>query len=213
MIGPHRLACKTRLLDGLTGLDLTLDPQVIERLLDYIELLVERNAQVNLTAVRDPLEMVTRHLLDSLSIAKYVQGRSLVDIGSGAGLPGIPLALVAPERKVILVDSNGKKARFLNEAVKMLKLENAAVEHKRIEQMTERFDCVTARAFASLPDMLKLGTKLLAPDGIWLAQKGRYPETEIAAVPPQFVVVATHKLQVPGLDAERHVVIIRRADR
>ncbi len=211
-MGQDRAARHSLLIAGLTSLQLALNAQTVDKLLNYIELLAKRTAEVNLTAVRDPLQMVTRHLLDSLSIAKYVEGHSLIDIGSGAGLPGIPLALIAPQRQVLLVDSNGKKVRFLNEAVQTLELRNTRVVQQRIEQIKERFDCVTARAFATLPEMLKLGGHLLAPNGAWLAQKGRYPEAEIAAVPREFKVMATHKLQVPGLDAQRHLVVIRRAD-
>jgi 16S rRNA (guanine527-N7)-methyltransferase len=166
------------------------------------------NATYNLSAIRDPAEMVTRHLLDSIAVVPYVRGATLADLGTGAGLPGIPLALVAPERAVTLVDSNGKKTRFLRAAVRELGLANVRVVEGRVEAATGRFDCVTARAFASLADMLGWGGHLLAPGGRWLALKGRFPQDELASLPPGFAVQAVEPLAVPGLDAERHVVII-----
>lgn len=212
MTALDRRACHSRLLTGLHSLGLSLSTQIIEKLLDYLELLLVWNAKFNLTAVRDPLQMVTRHLLDSLSISPYVTGRTLIDIGSGAGLPGIPLALIEPARQVLLVDSNGKKVRFLCEAIQVLGLVNTQATWSRIEQIKQTFDCVTARAFSTLEEMLKLGGHLLAKDGVWLAQKGRYPDAELATLPRTFTVVATHKLHVPDLDAERHLVIIRRTN-
>jgi 16S rRNA (guanine527-N7)-methyltransferase len=155
--------------------------------------------------------MVTRHLLDSLAIVPYVQGASLADLGTGPGLPGIPLAIAAPGREVLLVDSNGKKVRFLREAIRALKLEGVRAVQSRVEDVQGRFDCVTARAFASLADMLAWGGHLLAPHGIWLAMKGKPPAEEIAALPPGFAVEAIHALDVPGLGAERSLVAIRRA--
>jgi len=200
-----------QLESGLAELKLTLPEGGTAALLDYVDLLARWNAAYNLTAVRDPLEMVTRHLLDSLAIAPYVSGASLVDLGTGPGLPGIPLAIAAPERAVTLVDSNGKKVRFLREAVRSLKLGNARAVEGRVEAVKGQFDCITARAFASLADMLGWGGHLLAPGGVWLALKGRYPDDELAGVPAAFRVEGVHKLHVPGLDADRHVVVLRRA--
>jgi len=205
-----RDSLRRRLVAGLSTLALALDDAAIERLLDYVELLVRWNAAYNLTAVRDPAEMVTRHLLDSLAIAPHVSGATLADLGSGAGLPGIPLAIAAPERAILLVDSNGKKARFLREAVRKLALAKTRVAESRVENVEGTFDCVTARAFASLGDMLAWGGHLLAPDGRWLALKGRFPDDELAAVPDAFEIETTIELNVPGLDAERHLVILKR---
>ncbi len=199
-----------RLVAGLAALQLDLPASAIERLLDYVDLLTRWNATYNLSAVRDPLEMVTRHLLDSLAIVPHVSGASLADLGSGAGLPGIPLAIVAPQRTVSVVDSNGKKTRFLRAAVRELKLDNVRVVESRVEAVDGRFDCITARAFASLTEMLAWGGPLLAPDGVWLALKGRFPQDELAAVASPFAVEAVVPLRVPGLDAERHVVVIKR---
>ena len=206
-----RDSLRQRLGAGLAALQIELPPATIERLLDYVDLLARWNATYNLSAVRDPAEMVTRHLLDSLAILPHVHGATLADLGSGAGLPGIPLAIVAPERRVTVVDSNGKKTRFLRAAVRELALANVQVAESRVEQVTGRFDCITARAFASLADMLGWGGHLLAAEGVWLALKGRFPQDELAALPPAFRVDAVVPLVVPGLDAERHAVIIKHA--
>jgi 16S rRNA (guanine527-N7)-methyltransferase len=205
-----RPALQHRLEQGLAALGLALPAGAIERLLDYQALLERWNGAYNLTAVRDPAEMVTRHLLDSLAILPHVEGASLADLGTGPGLPGIPLAIAAPGREVLLVDSNGKKVRFLREAIRALRLEGVRAVQSRVEDVQGRFDCVTARAFASLADMLAWGGHLLAPDGIWLAMKGKPPAEEIATLPPGFAVEAIHALDVPGLGAERSLVAIRR---
>ena len=206
-----RVLLHDRLAHGLAELGLALPAGAIERLLDYQALLERWNSAYNLTAVRDPAEMVTRHLLDSLAILPYVQGASLADLGTGPGLPGIPLAIAAPGREVLLVDSNGKKVRFLREAIRALKLEGVRALQSRVEEVQGRFDCITPRDFASLPDMLAWGGHLLAPTGCWLAMKGKPPAEEIAALPPGFAVEAVHALAVPGLDGERSLVAIRRA--
>lgn len=202
---------RQRLRAGLTALSLDLNDATIEQLLDYVELLLRWNAAYNLTAVRDAGEMVTRHLLDSLAVLPYVTGATLADLGTGAGLPGIPLALAKPDLDVHLVDSNGKKTRFLREAVRHLKLSGRAQVHEcRVEAVTGEFDCITARAFATLSDMLTWGGHLLKPDGRWLALKGRFPQDELDNLPVGFTIEAVHRLDVPGLDAERHLVIIKR---
>lgn len=203
-----RLPLDTQLDQGLAALGLDLPAATRTRLLDYLALLQRWNATFNLTAVRDPEAMVTLHLLDSLAIAPYVTGSSLLDVGTGAGLPGIPLALIAPERRVSLLDTNGKKTRFLREVVRQLGLDNVQVLQQRVENAEGRYDCITARAFASLADMLRLGGHLLAPQGHWLAMKGRFPQEELEQLPDGFRVEAVHPLQVPGLDAERHLVVI-----
>jgi 16S rRNA (guanine527-N7)-methyltransferase len=139
-----------------------------------------------------------------------VSGATLADLGSGAGLPGIPLAIAVPERETLLVDSNGKKARFLREAVRRLDLERVRVAESRVEDVAGAFDCITARAFASLADMLGWGGHLLAPGGTWLAMKGRIAEDEVDAVPADFRVEKIVTLNVPGLDAERHLIVLKR---
>jgi len=201
---------RQRLLAGLTRLKLELDDATIEQLLDYVDLLMRWNAAYNLTAVRDAGEMVTRHLLDSLAVLPYVTGQTLVDLGTGAGLPGIPLALARPDLDVCLVDSNGKKARFLREAVRHLRLKRTRVEECRVEAVSGEFDCVTARAFATLTDMLTLGGHLLGDEGRWLALKGRFPQDELDSLPAGFSIETVQRLDVPGLEAERHLVIIKR---
>lgn len=201
---------RQRLVAGLAALHLDLPAAAVERLLAYVELLARWNATYNLSAVRDVDGMVTRHLLDSLAVLPYVRGATLADLGSGAGLPGLPFAIASPQRAVTLVDSNGKKTRFLRAAVRELGLSNVQVVESRVEAVEGTYDCVTARAFASLAEMLSWGGHLLAADGVWLALKGRFPEDELAAVPGGFRVEKIDALAVPGLDAERHVVVIKR---
>lgn len=208
----ERASLYARLQAGLAELGLAPGADACERLLDYLELLARWNTTYNLTAVRGPVEMVTRHLLDSLAVAKLVRGDSLADLGTGAGLPGIPLAILAPERRHVLIDSNGKKVRFLREAVRTLALFNVRVEQCRVEDARGQFDCITARAFATLGEMLKLGGHLLAPDGIWIALKGQLSKDEILGVPPGFVVAEVKALHVPGLGAARQAAIIKRTN-
>jgi 16S rRNA (guanine527-N7)-methyltransferase len=203
-----RDALQARLEQGIAELGLTVPAEAVPRLLDYQALLERWNAAYNLTAVRDPAEMITRHLLDSLAILPYVQGATLADLGTGPGLPGIPLAIVAPGREILLVDSNGKKVRFLREAIRALKLEGVRAVQSRVEDVQGQFDCITARAFASLADMLGWGGHLLAPGGIWLAMKGRRPDDELPGMPTGFEVRAFHELAVPGLQAERSLLVL-----
>lgn len=201
---------QTRLERGIAALGLQLPADAVERLLDYQALLARWNATYNLTAIRDPAEMVSRHLVDSLAILPYVQGTTLADLGTGPGLPGIPLAIAAPGREVLLVDSNGKKVRFLREAIRSLKLANVRAVQSRVEDVEGQFDCITARAFASLADMLDWGGHLLTREGIWLAMKGKHPEDELAGVPDGFEVRAIHALGVPDVGGERHLVVLGR---
>lgn len=205
-----RAVLQTQLEKGTTTLGLELSGAAIDRLLDYQALLQRWNATYNLTAVREAQEMVSRHLLDSLAILPFVRGSSLADLGTGPGLPGIVLAIAAPGREMLLVDSNGKKVRFLREAIRSLKLEGVRAVQSRVEAVEGQFDCVTARAFASLADMLGWGGHLLAPNGVWLAMKGKRPDDELPGVPAGFTVQATHALKVPGVDGERHLLEIGR---
>ena len=195
-------------------LALRLDPALAEPLTRYLALLLRWNAAYNLTAIRDPREMVTKHLLDSLAMAPFVASVStLADLGTGAGLPGIPLAIAMSGLRVTLVESNGKKARFMREAVRTLGLGNAEVAESRIEALNRpnEFMAITARALATLPQILNLGGHLLAADGVLLAMKGARPDDEIAALPAGWALREMHALTVPGLDAERHIVVIGRA--
>ncbi len=196
---------------GLAALGL--DASLAAPLRRYLELLARWNRTYNLTAIRDPGEMVTLHLLDSLSMHAHVRGVArLADLGTGAGLPGIPLAIALPELQVTLVESNGKKARFLREAVRTLGLANVRVAESRAEalDMPGAFDAITARAMATLADLVTAGGHLLAPGGRLLAMKGARPDAEIADLPPGWRVEAVHPLAVPGLAAERHLVVVGR---
>ena len=177
------------------------------------QLLARWNATYNLTAIRDPREMLAKHLLDSLAMQPFVRDiATLADLGTGPGLPGIPLAIATPNLQVTLVESNGKKARFLREAVRQLKLANVQVAESRIEAFRPgtTFDAITARALATLPLILELGGHLPGADGRLLAMKGVLPEDEIAALPAGWRVAAIHPLRVPGLSAERHLLEIVR---
>ena len=190
------------------GLPTTLAP----RLLDYLTLLERWNRTYNLTAIRDPREMLVKHLLDSLAMHPYVEHERLADLGTGPGLPGIPLALAKPALRVSLVESNGKKARFLREAVRSLGLANAEVRESRAEALAEpgAYDIITARALDRLAGILAVGGHLLRPGGRLLALKGVYPRDELAELPAGWRLLAVHPLTVPGLGAERHLVEIAR---
>lgn len=205
-------ALRPELAAGLVQLDL--DAALAAPLLEYLALLARWNATYNLTAIRDPREMLAKHVLDSLAMQPFVRElRTLADLGTGPGLPGIPLAIATPSLQVTLVESNGKKARFLREAVRQLKLSNVEVAESRIEAFRPdaRFDAITARALATLPLILQLGGHLPGADGRLLAMKGVLPEDEIAALPPGWRLAAVHPLRVPGLSAERHLLEIVRS--
>ena len=197
---------------------LQLDRALAEPLLAYLALLLRWNAAYNLPAIRDPREMVAKHLLDSLAMHAATAplaaaGGSLADLGTGAGFPGIPLAIAQPGLQVALVESNGKKARFLREAVRSLGLANAKAVESRIEAFDApaAFDAITARALATLPLILELGGHLLKPGGVLLAMKGVVPSEEIAALPAGWQVRDVRPLAVPGLAAERHLVVVGRS--
>jgi len=195
---------------GCDALELTLDSPQHALLLDYLGLLARWNKAYNLTAVRDEAQMVTRHLLDSLVIAPHIRGQRLIDVGTGAGLPGIPLAILFPEREFHLLDSNGKKTRFLFQVKTALRLDNMVVHHARAESFVadQPFEVVLSRAFASLGDMVDGCHHLLAPDGRFLAMKGAYPADELEVVSTQYELKAVYPLVVPGLAEQRHLVEI-----
>jgi 16S rRNA (guanine527-N7)-methyltransferase len=211
------LSLAEQLSVGLQALRLTLSPRVQQQLLDYVALLHKWNRVYNLTAVREPAEMVTRHILDSLAIWPYVQGQRVLDVGTGAGLPGIPLAIVSqessPQREFVLLDSNSKKTRFVQQAVVELGLPNVQVVQARTEdwQATQSFDTVVSRAFAAVADMLANSGRHCASDGIILAMKGADPAAELAELGSDYAVEAVHRLAVPGLGEERHLVCLRPA--
>jgi 16S rRNA (guanine527-N7)-methyltransferase len=186
------------------------DPDRVRQLLSYLELLVQWNASYNLTAVRDPLEMISRHLLDSLSVLPWVRGEHLLDAGSGAGLPGIPLAVMQPELSVTLLDSTGKKIRFLRHVKRRLKLENIQPVQARLEswQAEEMPTCIISRAFSKLTAFVEASRHLAARNTMLFAMKGKYPETELEALPDWVRVHTVEKLHVPGLQEDRHLVIM-----
>jgi len=199
-----------RLHQGITGLGLSLPAAAETQLLQFLQLLAKWNQAYNLTAVRDPREMVTRHLLDSLVLLPYLHGPRVLDIGTGPGLPGIPLAVARPDFSFTLLDANAKKTRFVTQAVGELGLKNVEVVQSRVENYRpeQKFDTLVARAFSSIADMLKNTRHLCAPDGRFLAMKGVYPDEELAAIPADFAVHEVLALKVPGLDAARHLAII-----
>ncbi|MEO8002334.1 MAG: 16S rRNA (guanine(527)-N(7))-methyltransferase RsmG [Arenimonas sp.] len=194
---------------GLAAFELS-DEILAEKLLDYLALLDKWNKAYNLTAIRDVHEMLIKHVLDSLVMHSFVESGTLADLGTGPGLPGIPLALAKPGLQVSLVESNGKKCRFLREAVRSLGLKNARVIESRAEAVPEsgQYDLLTARALDRLAGIIEVGGHLLKPGGKLLAMKGIQPEEEIAELPTGWQFESSHRLQVPGLAGERHLVIV-----
>lgn len=202
---------RTRLIQGVDALDLQLSEDRIELLLEYLAMLIKWNKAYNLTAVRDPMEMIDRHLIDSLSILPHIADERLIDVGSGPGLPGIPVAICKPQIDVVTMDSNGKKTRFQLQVKAQLKLDNLTVEHGRVEESSiAPASQVISRAFASLEDMINWCHPLCQPDGVFLAMKGLYPEAELAALPQGYELKDCHRLQVPGTDGERHLLMLGR---
>ena len=201
----------TALHRGLDELALALPAGAADKLIAYLALLAKWNRTYNLTAIRDPLQAVSHHLLDSLAVVRELADRAgtLADIGSGGGLPGIPIAIVEPERRVTLNDANEKKGAFLRQAVIELDLHNADVHVGRVEHWRpqERFAVVISRGFASLLDFLASCRHLAAPAGVFAAMKGAYPEAELAQIPADCDCRDVRRLKVPLLDAERHLVL------
>lgn len=202
--------------DGLARLNLALPVATRQKLLDYLALTKKWNKVYNLTALRDAEQMLTHHVLDSLAVvapllANLPQAKSILDVGSGAGLPGIPLALALPNMRVMLLDSNQKKAAFLQQAVIELQLQNVDVICERVEktQYNQIFSVVVSRAFAELPKFVELAGRLVAPGGLLIAMKGVHPAAEIAQLKGGFRVSAVMPLVVPGVDAERHLVFLK----
>ncbi len=195
---------------GIAALKLPLERAQQDQLMRYVALLHKWNRVYNLTAVREVERMVSHHLLDSLAILPHVEGTSVLDVGTGAGLPGIPLAIARPQLPVTLLDSIQKKTAFLQQAVGELALKNVTVVCDRVElwQSPQRFDVIVSRAFAELADFVRQAAHLLAPSGVFLAMKGVHPAGEIERLPAGFRVQKVVKLDVPGLGAERHLVFI-----
>ncbi|MHA6491806.1 16S rRNA (guanine(527)-N(7))-methyltransferase RsmG [Pseudomonas borbori] len=203
------------LAQGALELGVEVSSQQQEQLLAYLALLIKWNKAYNLTAVRDPDEMVSRHLLDSLSVVPHVHdaGDNWLDVGSGGGMPGIPLAILFPERQFTLLDSNGKKTRFLTQVKLELKLANLQVIHNRVEAFIpeQPFSGIVSRAFSSLEDFSNWTRPLGSEQTQWLAMKGVHPDDELQALPADFRLTATHVLKVPGCQGQRHLLILRRS--
>jgi 16S rRNA (guanine527-N7)-methyltransferase len=206
------------LRDGLAALALSLEDAQVKQLLDYLDLIAKWTQVYNLTAVREPAEMLTHHLLDSLAAVPPLrrhlaeaglQQARLLDVGAGAGLPGVVMAICCPELTVSCVDTVAKKAAFIRQAALSLKLGKLTGLHARVETLTQPFDVICSRAFASLPDFTVWSGGALAPAGVWMALKGKHPAEEMAALPPKVEVFHVEQLAVPGLDAERCIVWMR----
>ena len=201
------------LLDGARALALELDEAQLAKLVAHLDLLDDWNARMNLTAIRDRPSQLTKHLLDSLAVQPYLVGQRIADVGSGAGFPGIPLAIVEPGRQFALIESTGKKCRFLEHVRDTLGLANVEVVQSRAESYRPevRFDTVLARAVGPLADLVKVAGSLVVGGGRLLAMKGRYPADELAAHLKGWKVAAVHPLTVPGLAEERHLVELCRS--
>ncbi len=193
-------------------LGLVLSPQQDQQLQTYLDLLQRWNKVYNLTAVRDPAQMLPLHLWDSLAVVPFIQAESCLDVGSGAGLPGIPLAILRPNQEFTLLDTNGKKTRFIQQAALELGLTNLKVVQTRVEQWqpAQPFAAIISRAFASLADFITVSGMHLAAQGRLYAMKGRYPESELAELPAGWMLARSHPLSVPGLEAERHLLELTR---
>ena len=180
-------------------------------LMEYVTELMNWNRVYNLTSVRKPTDIITRHILDSLTILDHLHGDRILDIGTGAGLPGIPLAIACPEREFVLLDSSSKKLRFVQQTLGILKLDNVTLENTRVDeyQTDEPYDTIVCRAFSDLPDFFRYAAQLCKPDGRMLAMKGVYPMTEVESLEDKSVISDVVALKVPGLDAERHLVIMQ----
>ncbi|WP_250460683.1 16S rRNA (guanine(527)-N(7))-methyltransferase RsmG [Microbulbifer litoralis] len=203
---------RPRLLEAAAQLSVELNSRQQDLLLEYLAMFARWNAAYNLSAVRDPAQMLERHIVDSLSVVNLCGDGPLVDVGSGGGLPGIPLAIVRPERPVTLLDSNGKKTRFLFQVATTLPLPNVTVVNERVEAFRppSGFASVVSRAFASIADMVSGSEHLLAPGGNYYAMKGKLPEDELSALPKGIKVERVHPLSVPGCDADRHLIVLGR---
>lgn len=204
------------LTQGAATLGVALDARQHELLMGYLALLIKWNKAYNLTAVRNPDEMVSRHLLDSLSVVPFVaeRGDDWLDVGSGGGMPGVPLAILFPERRFTLLDSNGKKTRFLTQVKLELGLENLGVVNARVEAFRpeQPFAGIVSRAFSALEDFANWTRHLGDHDTHWLAMKGLRPDDELARMPEDFKVEAEHTLAVPGCQGQRHLLILRRTE-
>ncbi|OUR71007.1 16S rRNA (guanine(527)-N(7))-methyltransferase RsmG [Methylophaga sp. 42_8_T64] len=200
-----------QLKQGCIALNLDVADEQLAKLIAYVKLLAKWNKSFNLTSVREPEQMVSRHILDSLAIQPYLTGNSLLDVGTGAGLPGIPLAIIKPEMAITLLDSNSKKTRFLQQAKAELNLDNITVVHSRVEEAElAKFDLVTARAFSTIDDIIDLAGRHCDDAGCLVLMKGVYPEEELQAVTGGFSLLDIVSLDVPGCDGQRHLVRLKK---
>jgi 16S rRNA (guanine527-N7)-methyltransferase len=205
-------ALDSRLADGADALGIPLEAAQVHALMNFVALLREWNQRFNLTSITEPMEIVSKHLLDSLAVLPQLRGLCIADVGSGAGFPGLPLAVANPDRRFVLIESTAKKARFLRHAIETLDLPNAEVVQGRAESYKPEalFDSVLSRALGSLAEFVRVAGHLAGQGGRLLAMKGRVPEREIAALPRGWKTLAVHPIRVPGLDAERCLVEIGR---
>jgi 16S rRNA (guanine527-N7)-methyltransferase len=203
------------LSQGLAAMQLSVEERQFEQLLAYISLLGKWSKTYNLTAIKDPMDLVTLHLLDSLAILPHLVGDRFIDVGSGAGLPGIPLAIMRPKDHFVLLDSNGKKTRFLFQVRTQLKLTNTTEVNTRAEGYTpqSKFDAVLTRAFSDLPTMLQNCHHLIKENGLFLAMKGKWPQREIDQMPSGYGLLSTAKLCIPGVEGDRHLIKIKGMER
>lgn len=201
---------RNRLEHGLGTMAMSLPSGSVDSLMQYLQELARWNHTHNLTAIRDPLLMVTRHLLDALAATPYLYGEQIADVGSGAGLPGIPLAIACPDLAFTLIESNGKKSAFQRHAVRRLGLKNVEIWNGRVENFAPagRFDSVISRAFSALPDFVAMSSALIKNEGKLLAMKGKTPQDELDQLPDHCHVEAIHDLQIPGLDAQRCLIAL-----
>jgi 16S rRNA (guanine527-N7)-methyltransferase len=199
---------------GLDALGITSAHDLQSKLLKYVALIQKWNGVYNLTAIREPDRMLTHHILDSLSVAPYLKGRRIADVGSGAGLPGVPLALARPDTCVTLVESSHKKSTFLKQTIIELELQNVEIQNVRAEawRPSALFDVVISRAFSDLGEFLAVSAHLCKREGVLVAMKGVYPHDELNHIPPQYQVQEIKALTVPGLHADRHLVILGARD-
>ena len=206
-------SCKEILIAGIEKLNLSVSEQQQQLLLNYISLLDKWNKTFNLTAIRNPEAMIKRHLLDSLSVSHYLEGVNILDVGTGPGIPGIPLAIIFPDRRFTLLDSNGKKVRFMNQAKQSLAIDNILPVQCRVEHFNpeESYDCIISRAFTSLHQMVHMTAHLVNENCMLQAMKGVYPEPQQQLLPESWKIVEVIKLQVPNLDEQRHLINIRKS--
>lgn len=207
-----RADLKNRIHEASTKIGIMVSSEQNEQLIQYLELLIKWNKAYNLTAIRDPEEMFTKHIVDSLSIAPFIKGESILDVGTGPGLPGIPMAIMFPSKHFSLLDSNGKKTRFLVQVKMSLALVNIEVFNIRVESLPndKLFDQIMSRAFTALDNMVELCKHLLSPNGEFLAMKGLVPKDEMAMLDKDYGITSITPLTVPGCMDQRHLISIKK---